>query len=211
MIQTALVQRLMIVTGIAAFTSFFPTWLEGKSNHGISNQQLAENLCEFPKQLGDWECVSEEPLAPVVERILRCYGYINRVYWNSKTGHRVSLAILYGPRGPMAVHTPEICYSSRGRIPNGKPKEVLPGGDIKGHSFWRLDFKNPSSKSSDMEVWYAWSDGNEWIASDYPRFWTTQSLFKIQLSGPCGVSDEVSACENFLPQAVPALKACLKL
>jgi hypothetical protein len=147
MTQTALVQRLMIVTGIAAFASFFPTWLEGKSNHGISDQQLAENLCEFPKQLGDWETVSEEPLTPVVERILRCYGYVNRVYWNSKTGDRVSLAILFGPRGPMAVHTPEICYSSRGRIPMGKPEEVVPGGNIKGHSFWRLDFKNPSSRA----------------------------------------------------------------
>jgi len=211
MTQKTLLQRLMIITGIAAFAIVFPTWLEGRSHHGISDQQLAENLCEFPKQFGDWESVSEEPLTPVVERILRCYGYVNRVYWNSKTGDRVSLAILYGPRGPMAVHTPEICYSSRGRVPNGKPEEVVPGGNIKGHSFWRLDFKNPSSKSSDMEVWYAWSDGNEWIASDYPRFWTTQSLFKIQLSSPCGASDEASACENFLQNAVPALKACLKL
>ncbi|MFO0180325.1 MAG: hypothetical protein ACK517_00950, partial [bacterium] len=151
------------------------------------------------------------PLTPAVERILRCYGYVNRVYWNSKTGHRVSLAILYGPRGPMAVHTPEICYSSRGRVPIGKPEEVVPGGSLKGHSFWRLDFKHPSSKSSDMEVWYAWSDGNDWIASDYPRFWITQSLFKIQLSGPPGAPDEVSACDDFLQHAIPELKACLKL
>jgi len=211
MTQKTLLQRLMIITGIAVCANFLPTWLEGRSHHGISNQQLAQNLCEFPKQFGDWESVAEEPLTPAVERILRCYGYVNRVYWNSKTGHRVSLAILYGPRGPMAVHTPEICYSSRGRVPIGKPEEVVPGGSLKGHSFWRLDFKHPSSKSSDMEVWYAWSDGNDWIASDYPRFWITHSLFKIQLSGPPGAPDEVSACDDFLQHAIPELKACLKL
>ena len=211
MTQKTLLQRLMIITAIAVCANFLPTWLEGRPYHGISNQQLAQNLSEFPKQFGDWESVSEEPLTPAVERILRCYGYVNRVYWNSKTGHRISLAILYGPRGPMAVHTPEICYSSRGRVPIGKPEEVVPGGSLKGHSFWRLDFKHPSSKSSDMEVWYAWSDGNDWIASDYPRFWITQSLFKIQLSGPPGAPDEVSACDDFLQHAVPVLKACLKL
>jgi hypothetical protein len=211
MTQKTLLQRLLIITAIAVCSNFLPTWLEGRPHHGISNQQLAQNLSEFPKQFGDWESVSEEPLTPAVERILRCYGYVNRVYWNSKTGHRISLAILYGPRGPMAVHTPEICYSSRGRVPIGKPEEVVPGGSLKGHSFWRLDFKHPSSKSSDMEVWYAWSDGNDWIASDYPRFWITQSLFKIQLSGPPGAPDEVSACDDFLQHAVPVLKACLKL
>lgn len=211
MIPKALSQRLLLILAIGLFASLLPGWLEGNSQHGLSDQQLGNSLSEFPKKLGDWECVSDEALKPEIERTLRCYGYVNRVYWNAKSGQRISLAILYGPRGPMAVHTPEICYSSRGRIPVGKPQEAIPGGQIKGHSFWRLAFKDPQLASPDLDVWYAWSDGNEWIASNYPRFWTTPSLFKIQLAGPAGQQGEANACEGFLQQAVPALKTCLNL
>jgi hypothetical protein len=209
MTQTLLIQRLVLIVGFAIFASLFPTWLEGKSRPGVPHQKLAQNLTGFPKKLGDWECVSEEALKPEVERTLRCYGYLNRVYWNSQTGTRVTLAILYGPRGPMAVHTPEICYSSRGRIPDGEPREQAPRGAVSGNSFWRLGFKLPRSESSDIDVWYAWSDGSEWIASSYPRYWTTDSLFKIQLAGPSAPSGEISACESFLQHAVPAFRTCL--
>lgn len=211
MTQLALIQRLVLIISLATIGWVFPKWLEGKSNPGVSPQLLAQNLSSFPSRLGEWECVSEEALKPEVERTLRCYGYVNRVYWNSQTGNRVTLAILYGPRGPMAVHTPEICYSSRGRIPEGEPHETAPRGAVSGNSFWRLGFKLPHAENADLEVWYAWSDGKEWVASSYPRFWITDSLFKIQLSGPSNHTDQESACESFLQQAVPALRTCLAI
>jgi hypothetical protein len=210
MTQLVLIQRLGLIIGFAIFASLAPSWLEGKSRPGVPHEKLAENLSTFPMKLGDWECVSEETLAPQVERTLKCYGYINRVYWNSKTGNRVTLALLFGPRGPMAVHTPEICYSSRGRLPVGKPSEEVPRGTVSGNSFWRLGFKLPQSGSSDIDVWYAWSDGGEWIASSYPRYWTTDRLFKIQLAGPSSPAGEESACESFLQHAVPAFRVCLE-
>jgi hypothetical protein len=211
MISKTVIRRLLLIAGLALFFYLLPSWLEGKPQHGISNQDVAVALNQFPKRFGDWECISDEPLKAEVERTLRCYGYINRIYWNPKNGKQVSLAILYGPRGPMAVHTPEICYSSRGRVPVGKPEEIVPGEKIKGNSFWRLGFKYPQAEAADLDVWYAWSDGNGWIASNYPRFWTAPSLFKIQLAGPTGAPGETNACEDFLVFAVPALKNCLNL
>lgn len=211
MTRNGFIQRLLLIAAVALVAIAFPNWLEGKSLPGVSRQKLGANLSLIPSQLGDWECVSEERLKPEVERTLRCYGYINRVYWNSRTGNRVSLAILYGPRGPMAVHTPEICYSSRGRIPQGIPKEVAPRGNAHGDSFWRLAFKQANAQRSDLEVWYAWSDGGSWIASARPRYWTTDSLYKIQIAGAIGPEGETSDCEAFIQQIVPAFRHYLKI
>jgi hypothetical protein len=211
MTRKVFIQRLSIIAAVAVFAAVFPSWIEGRSQPGVSRQALGENLNRIPNQLGDWECISEERLQPEVERTLRCYGYINRVYWNAKTGSRVSLAILYGPRGPMAVHTPEICYSSRGRVPQGKPQEVSPRGEANGSSFWRLNFKQANEQSSDLEVWYAWSDGGDWIASSHPRFWTIDSLYKLQLAGTIGSEGQEGDCEDFIQQIVPAFRNHLNL
>jgi hypothetical protein len=210
MTQKVLVQRLILISAIAIFAVMFPSWIEGKSRPGVSNQTMGERLNQFPKQLGEWECISEEQLKPEVERVLRCHGYIVRVYWNAKTGDRISLALLYGPRGPMAVHTPEICYSSRGRTPVGEPRDIAPRGNATGHSFWQLSFKQSAEPKPDLEVWYAWSDGGEWVASSRPRYWTTDNLFKIQIAGTPGSDGEDSSCESFLQGAVPAFQNLLQ-
>lgn len=210
MTRKTLVRRLILISAIAVLGAMFPSWIEGKSRPGISHEIMGEQLSQFPKQLGEWECVSEEQLKPGIERVLRTYGYIIRVYWNTKTGNRVSLALLYGPRGPMAVHTPEICYSSRGRTPLGEPKEIAPRGTAAGHSFWRLALKQPTDEFPDLEVLYAWSDGSEWVASSRPRYWTTDSLFKIQIAGSPGLDGEESACDSFLQHAVPAFQELLQ-
>lgn len=74
MTQLVLIQRLGLILGFAVFASLAPSWLEGKSRPGVSHEKIAENLNTFPTKLGDWECVSEETLAPQVERTLKCYG-----------------------------------------------------------------------------------------------------------------------------------------
>jgi len=198
-----------LIAGVTIVAVVFPSILEGKSRLGISSKNAQEMLDSFPKQLGDWQCTSDERLTPEVERTLRCYGYINRVYWNPQLGVHVSLAILCGPRGPMAVHTPEICYSSRGRTAIGEPQEITGNAETQGNSFWRLPFKQARSENADLEVWYAWSDGGEWIASSRPRYWMTDSLFKIQLAGPPGVKGQQNSCELLLQKIVPEFRRCL--
>ena len=45
--------------------------------------------------------------------MLECTGNIVRTYENQRTGEVVSVFVIVGPAGPIAVHTPEICYSSQ--------------------------------------------------------------------------------------------------
>src|SRR5688500_8733172 len=69
----------------------------------------AKQLARIPDRIGDWHNVRSDDLAPEAARMLQCAGNIVRVYENTRTGDRVSIAVLLGPAGPISVHTPEIC------------------------------------------------------------------------------------------------------
>ena len=73
----------------------------------------AAHLETMPKNFGRWELVDEAPIAKSAVDMLECAGYVNRRYVDLDSGQSVSIAIIVGPPGPTAVHTPEICFSSR--------------------------------------------------------------------------------------------------
>ena len=81
---------------------------------------IAAKLEELPTEFGDWQLVENQELPESAQNQLHCYGYTLQVYDNTKTGGRVTVAVLFGPRGPIAVHTPEICYSGQGILPGGE-------------------------------------------------------------------------------------------
>src|SRR4051812_35968739 len=67
----------------------------------------------LPAEVGNWRMRSDEKLADPMVAILQCNAYVLRVYEHQQTGDVVRLAVLLGPPGPISVHTPEVCYSSR--------------------------------------------------------------------------------------------------
>ena len=146
----------------------------------------AEHLKSFPIELGAWQVQTEEPIDPATIEMLNCSGYINRSYVNRETGETVRMAIFAGPPGPIAVHTPEICYSSRDYAQEGK-REAVPLKDpqLGKHSVWKVAFQANGPFADKLVVAYAWSDGGYWNASEAPRFQYagTPALMKIQIAG----------------------------
>jgi len=53
------------------------------------------------------------------------------------------------------------------------------------HHFWNTRFEKRDAFADRLNVYYAWSDGDEWIASRSPRFEFAGAnrLFKLQLAG----------------------------
>src|SRR5690606_36914398 len=130
-------------------------------------------LPQLPEQVGPWVRVGDHELPASAQKQLRCYGYLNREYWNPNTGDRVSVALLFGPRGPIAVHTPEICYSSAGTQPIGTRVVETVDADGETGEFWHIQFSRGDEPLPHLDVWYAWSDGGPWYAGEYPRLWLT--------------------------------------
>lgn len=182
--------------------------LDGRWSQAANFEMRASQLDQLPEKIGNWELVEQQPLANNVQAILQCYGSTNRVYMDSKTKQQVNVAVMYGPRGPIAVHTPEVCYDSVGtRRVTRREARTIQSSDF-NHQLWSLQFAR-NRDGSEFEVWYGWTDGDRWHAARYPRFWMTESLYKIQLAGPVGEGSE-QPCREFLEEFLPELEKALK-
>ena len=144
------------------------------------------HLDSLPRQLGEWQVAEELPMGASALAMLECAGCVNRRYVNQESGETVSVAIIVGPAGPTAVHTPEICFSSRAYDLQDQRKSVVIGAAPDAeHSFWRVSFKTRNVLADELRVYYAWSRGERWEASTSPRvkFAAAPLLYKIQLAG----------------------------
>ncbi len=208
--RSRFVPGLIGVLVITAITTIARSYLEaGWSNRSELKMHL-ESLEGIPDQIGDWVCSSTEDLPENAKRILNCHGFINRSYWNAKTGATVTVAVLYGPRGPIAVHTPDVCYSGIGTNPVADRRSVEIKTEDHSDRFWTINFTRGAEMTPSLEVWYAWSDGGPWVASEHPRFWLTDSLYKIQLAGTPGKDQAESDCKTFLRDLIPVLRQRLR-
>lgn len=145
----------------------------------------AEQVEAIPKQIGPWIMVEESRMPSSTTEMLQCAGHINRKYLNEHTGDKISLAVIVGRPGPIAVHTPEICYSSRAYQLSQRREEIrMRLGANNSDAFWRVDFDSKNFMADDLRVYYAWSDGGPWRASQSPRFEFASAtlLYKLQLA-----------------------------
>jgi Protein of unknown function (DUF3485) len=174
----------------------------------------AKSLRELPPQIGDWRLSSSQELDADVRRILQCAGHVNCTYANSK-GDAVNVAIVLGPSGPISVHTPEICYSSRDFdiAQEAATVQVRPE-QSPDEAFWALTMKSKSPGGGLLRVYYAWSLGQEWQAPYQPRFayGGQPLLYKIQLASLVASESLQSGrdpCLEFLKDLLPVLDKVL--
>ncbi|MDE0865297.1 MAG: exosortase-associated EpsI family protein [Rubripirellula sp.] len=194
---------LLIITGGVAHGYLDSRWMNQKDV-----EAQVQILQQLPEKSGDWVRVTDDELQDAAQRTLQCYGSLLQEYLKPATGDRVKVFVVYGPRGPIAVHTPEVCYSSAGTEPTGNRVATTLLIDGQAQALWKVNFRKPRTNAPPhLEVWYGWSDGGPWKASAFPRAWFTDSLFKIQVAGqPAKTSDEISPVEDFLRSFLPTLE-----
>lgn len=207
------VSGIILVTGLTLISGV----IHGRMSHrwGPSQDSLAvaKMLEDFPGKFGSWELQSQGKISDVASRQLQCAGYINRVYANHESGAVVSVAVLLGPAGPISVHTPEVCFSSRNHTLTDRRKRVTVP-DLEGEEFWALTFQSRSLDATLLRVYYAWSTGGRWSATNEPRvrFAGQPYLYKIQLASvlpPAFDLDERDPCRSFLRDFLPLARSHL--
>jgi hypothetical protein len=159
-----------------------------------SLKAAAARVEELPRELGPWQMKEEREMAPLVLETLRCEAHAHREYVNRDTGEVVHVALIVGPSGPTAVHTPEICFSSRYfEIADPREKTFFgANGDADSSSLWMTRFRSQNAGAGELQVYYGWSTGGAWTASQSPRFEFGGSplLYKIQVSAQMGPTVE---------------------
>jgi hypothetical protein len=167
--------------------------------------ELGNKLQLIPTDIGPWKAGSELELPQSTLTLLECKGYLHRTYVHQGTGEVINVAVTFGPKGPIAVHTPEVCYSSRDVTQTNQRASVPMEYDGFKNTFWTLGFQANTIDKAKLSVAYAWSDGGDWVAAERPRFWRTDYLYKIQTATQA-VGAKEDSTSDFMRVFLPELR-----
>ena len=176
----------------------------------IDLEVAAQAVLAAPTRLGDWTTPEKGKLDEEAAKMLRCAGDFVASFSNS-TGDLVNVVMLVGPAGPLAVHTPDVCYGSNNYALHEHTRQVTIT-DVEGeeHEFSVITFRENSAGERLLRVYYAWNRDGEWVAPGFPRgaFAGVPMLYKIQVATNQVKRDaeDLDAGERFLREALPQLK-----
>lgn len=194
--------------------TIFSGILRGRIDYrwGVSEefQAAAEKVNSMPTTIGDWKADKLNKLDDQARNMLRCTGDVFGSYRN-RHGEQVSMTVLVGPAGPLAIHTAEVCYgSSNFTLLSGGERKVVTDSNGVEHEFAVATFEENNAGKRPLKVYYAWSTGDKWQAPKAPRsaFAGTPMLYKLQIATNLDGhnKDETDAAEKFLLQNLHKLQ-----
>ncbi len=210
------VSAVLMVAALTILSGVLHGWLSNRWGPSVETLHVANKLKEMPFEFGDWRLQSSAELDKSSQEQLQPAGYFDRRYNNRQTGDVVDVMLLLGRPGPIAVHTPEVCFASRNCERCGERQEVAIRGPAGADDeFWSLDFKLMNLHGEVVRVYYAWSAGDRWLALKDAHYWSAglPYFYKIQLVGllPPGTTNLRSddPCQRFLQDFIPVARKYL--
>lgn len=173
---------------------------------------IASRLDGFPDAIDGWRQSSAPEVNPDVLRELQCQGTVNRLYRQPTNGRSAHVALLLGPAGPIATHTPEVCYSVRDYEILGQPtRATFSASDGKTHQFWVTQVRRRDATGDFIRVYHAWNANGTWAAPENARLAFTFSpyLYKCQIAfSEFDSRDSAAEEEAFVRGLIEAAQSC---
>ena len=176
-------------------------------------KRSASEIARIPIAVGEWQG-EELPLDRRTQEGAGIEGFVMRRYVNRR-GEGVTVLLVCGRPGPIAAHTPEVCYPGAG-FEATAPKVRLPVGvGSQPDEVWVTDFsQGESALRSNLRVFHAWTTDGTWTASETPRmgFAGEPILYKLyvvqEMDNKKRQPRDVPAFA-FLGQFLPVIRATL--
>jgi EpsI family protein len=174
------------------------------------NQRPSVPLEQLPLKFGDWQG-EDQPLSEKVVKIAEFDGSLLRRYENQRTRAVVHLLLAYGRPGPLAVHTPAICYGGAGFDMSGGTTRWTPDNVPGGGEFFQTTFARSNSPTPEkLQVLWSWNKNGAWMVTDYPRwkFAGGPRIYKLYVSQeylPRDKATDGAASREFLRDFLPEL------
>ena len=189
------------------------SWTAGADNAPAMAAAVA-SLERMPLTIGSWRGTPQE----MDGAELAGAGYAGAVwrrYEDTATGSVVSVLLICGRPGRVAVHSPDVCYPGAGYEMLGEPtRAVLPLPDGAAPAeFWKARFARPADAAQrPLGIYWSWTAGERWQAVDSPRlaFAGVPVLYKLYVVAATGAdpgSRDVAA--EFAQRLLPQLAALL--
>jgi hypothetical protein len=177
---------------------------------------VSAQLDSIPMAIGDWV---GEPLELTARARSRAeiQSYVLRRYVQQRTGTEVSMMLVCGRGGPIAVHTPEVCFPGAGyQITGGSKRHevALPSAGAPSE-FWVSKFrKGEGGVAEHMLIFWSWNATGAWQAPDNPRLSLAHHsrLFKLYVCRQAAVLDqplERDPATDFLNRLMPQVEKAL--
>jgi EpsI family protein len=196
---------ILAVTGLVMVVATFG------ANHAVGQLKTAVlrrlPVETFPKKIGDWTCITEQPSDPKVAAVLPTAHIVDRVYRDAR-GREVNLLLLTAT-DYADFHDPNICFPAQGFTLSPAASATVAG------QTGRL--MTAARDNSKLQVMYWWS-GNAGSDTTYGREQVGKLLaLRDRLTGKQGQSLFVrvitsdtpgtdDALNTFVTQSAPALK-----
>lgn len=177
-----------------------------------SLEEALARLDRVPSVVDDWEGTDFE-LNPRQLEVGQIDGCLARRYRHREDGREITVLLVCGLPGPIAVHTPDICYSGAGYTPAAPPiAEPIPiDPSLESAVFKTAEFrKTEAILPESLRIFWSWSDGEAWEAPEHPRphFMTSGALYKLYVM--CGHQEHdkpkaIKTCKDFITVFIPEL------
>lgn len=219
-IGVALLVVITLATGLLQGKMTNRFGLPEDMNEAAHKLENLRKVLESPKfsfgERGQWRMVKSSKMANLVVETLECREYLNASFVNSEVPSlQINGFIILGPPGPVAVHTPEICYSSKDYDITDERERVriFPKGPQEDE-FWGLTLRSKQVDADILRVYYAWTSEGPWTAPDIPRitYGGGSKLYKMQLAvklPPDAKLEQGDACQEFLKAFLPVVNGQL--
>lgn len=191
----------------------------GGLSDGIELTQ--QQVDEMPDQFDVWTITNRDSLGKAALGLLECTANGNLAYRNVDTEASVVVTLMSGPSGPLAAHTPEVCYSSKAFVIESLPELLeLELADGTKSELRVVNLVPRNDNHNPLTVIYGWHNGTTWKAP--APTWSravyagTQSLVKIQAaivttgdSSVASTKDRQAQLKKFLTKFIPIVNTQL--
>src|SRR5439155_11035404 len=130
-------------------------------------EDAAARLGAVPVRFGDWEGTDVEVKPGQIGAGVA--GCLQRKFTNRVTGQAVVVALVNGRPGPVATHTPEVCYGASGYVVEDKKPVRLEKYDGSGQFWTSVAVRTRVADQTKLRLYWAWNGGDGWDASPDPR------------------------------------------
>ena len=163
-------------------------------------------------RVGDWEATPFQ-LGERERKAAGADACLARVYTNAGRGLSVSVVLLGGLPGDIAIHTPDVCYPSMGL----RPGHARRGGSIiaRNATIRERNSRPPlaargGANPSVLRIFWAWHATTGWAAPEDARWRfasepTLCKLYVIREAGAAAIDPDLDPCNDFLDVFLPEL------
>jgi hypothetical protein len=174
--------------------------------HGMLTRRWADHadvraaagkLDRLPLTIEGWEA---RPLQLDARELAvgRIDGYVMRQYLNHATGATAQVLVVCGRPGPIAVHTPDVCYAGAGYAMVAAPiKHPVQLAGVAPAGLWTALMRRETPTGADkLRIYWTWAAAGTFQASDAPRldFAGEPVLYKLyfvqEVPGEEGAADQ---------------------